>query len=89
MSLYVPAPHHFQAKHLQFVSGVNAFSYWLGNYAWDLINAVIIVITAWIAFATFQVDGYKGSALGAVFFLMVSVCICTHVNQSYMYLCLS
>ena len=55
------------------MSGVNAFSYWLGNYAWDLVNALIIVIIAFIAFAAFQVDGYKGSALGAVFFLMVSV----------------
>ena len=60
-----------QAKHLQFVSGVNPFSYWLGNYAWDLINAAIVVVVSFCIFAAFQVEAYMGTYLGAVFWIMV------------------
>ena len=60
-----------QAKHLQFVSGVNPLIYWMGNYAWDMINALIIVVIAFILIVMFQTDGYKGQGLAAVFFLMV------------------
>lgn len=62
------------------MSGVNTFSYWLGNYAWDLINAFIIVIIAFILIVVFQTDGYKGQGLGAVFILMVSTYI---VSERY------
>ena len=55
------------------MSGVNAFSYWLGNYAWDLINAFVIIVIAFIMIAAFQTDGYSGvEGLGAVFLLMVN-----------------
>src|SRR5690349_21844666 len=30
-----------KAKHLQFISGVSTFSYWLANYVWDIINFVV------------------------------------------------
>lgn len=64
--------HSLQAKHLQFVSGVNGVSYWMANFAWDLINAFAIVIIAFFFIAVFQTDGYQGQGLGAVFVLMVS-----------------
>ena len=54
------------------MSGVNTFSYWLGNYTWDFVNALIIVIVSFCIFAAFQVDGYKGDSLGAVFWIMVT-----------------
>ena len=62
---------YHQAKHLQFVSGVNAIAYWLANYAWDLLNAVVIVIIVFIFIVAFQTDGYTGQGLGAVLVLMV------------------
>ena len=72
-----------QAKHLQFVSGVNPVIYWLGNYAWDLINALFIVLVSFFIFAAFQVDGYMDSYLGALFWILVcaisytiSLCVC-------------
>ena len=53
------------------MSGVNAVSYWLGNYAWDLINAAIVVVLTFCIFAAFQVDAFSGDYLGALFWLMV------------------
>jgi hypothetical protein len=28
------------SKHLQFVSGVNPFIYWVANFAWDMVNII-------------------------------------------------
>ena len=54
------------------MSGVNTFSYWLGNYVWDLINAAIVIAVAFVLIVAFQTDGFKGpQALGAVLLLMV------------------
>ena len=44
----------------------------MGNYAWDLLNAVVVVFIVFIAFVAFQIDGYKGQGLHAVFQVMVS-----------------
>ena len=60
-----------QAKHLQFVSGVQASSYWLATFAWDLVNALIPAILTVTLFAAFQIDGYKGENIGAIFLLVV------------------
>lgn len=29
------------AKHLQFVSGINPTTYWISNYLWDLVNTLL------------------------------------------------
>ena len=63
--------HLFQAKHLQFVSGVHITSYWMATFAWDMINALIPVTISLILFASFQVDGYTGDGLAAVYLLLV------------------
>ena len=64
------------------MSGVSAVSYWLGNYAWDLINAFVIVIIAFLLIAAFQTDGYQGQGLGAVFVLMVYIhCTCIRTRN--------
>lgn len=60
-----------QAKHLQFVSGVDAVSYWLGTFTWDFINYLIPSITVLILIAAFQLDEYKDD-LGTVFLMLVS-----------------
>ena len=67
-----------QAKHLQFVSGLNPVIYWMGNYVWDILNALIIVALSFTVIAAFQVDGYEGHYLGAV--LCILVCLSTYIN---------
>ena len=64
---------YVQAKHLQFVSGVHATSYWLATFAWDLLNAFIPVVLTVVIFAAFQINGYKGQNIGALFLLLVCV----------------
>ena len=60
-----------QAKHLQFVSGVDVFSYWFATYTWDFINYLVPALGILILFAAFQVDSYKDE-LGIVFLMLVS-----------------
>lgn len=64
---------HFQAKHIQFVSGVHITSFWTSAYLWDLINAFVPIITAVILFAAFPIDSYREN-IGTVFLLFVSGC---------------
>ena len=59
-----------QAKHVQFVSGVNSMCYWGGTLCWDLINYTIPGIGFLILFAAFDLDGFRGE-LGTVFLLIV------------------
>lgn len=74
-----------QAKHLQFVSGVNASSYWLATFAWDLINAFLPSIIVIILFAAFHIDGYKNENIGAVFLLIVSYGYCYNIYLNVHY----
>lgn len=36
--LFLVYERYTKAKHLQFVSGVNAVIYWVANYFWDMVN---------------------------------------------------
>ena len=63
--------HCFQAKHLQFVSGVDVVSYWFATYTWDFINYLVPALGILILFAAFQVESYKDE-LGIVFLMLVS-----------------
>ena len=60
-----------QAKHLQFVSGVDAVSFWLATYSWDFINYLLPMVGIVIMFAAFQVESLKND-LGAIVLLLVS-----------------
>ena len=62
---------HFQAKHLQVVSGVKVTSYWLATFAWDMVNSLPPIILIVIAFAAFNEDGLRGENLAAIFLLLV------------------
>ncbi|XP_071145778.1 phospholipid-transporting ATPase ABCA1-like isoform X2 [Mytilus edulis] len=48
------------SKHLQFVSGVNPFIYWLANFLWDMVNYMIPSILCIIIFLCFQTKSYVG-----------------------------
>lgn len=61
-----------QAKHLQFVSGVDSFCYWFGTYTWDYLNYLIPATLFVIIFAAFQVEAFKDE-MGAVYLLLVSL----------------
>ena len=61
-----------QAKHLQFVGGVDAISFWLATYSWDFINYLFPMFGILIMFAAFQVDSLKED-LGAIFLLLVII----------------
>ena len=61
-----------QAKHLQFVSGVDAVSFWLATYSWDFINYLLPMFGIIIMFAAFQVDSLKDD-LGAIVLLLVII----------------
>ncbi|KAM7427451.1 hypothetical protein ABFA07_021424 [Porites harrisoni] len=64
-----------KAKHLQFVSGVDAVSFWLATYSWDFINYLFPLLGIMIMFAAFQVDSLKND-LGAVFLLLLLLGLC-------------
>lgn len=64
-----------KAKHLQFVSGVDVFSYWFATYTWDLINYLVPALVILIFFAAFQVESYQNE-LGVVFLMLILFGFC-------------
>ena len=60
-----------EAKHVQFVSGADEYSYWLSAFAWDCVNMVLPVILITILFAAFDLDQFQGEQLGNVIALLV------------------
>ena len=63
-----------KAKHLQFVSGVSATSYWLSALTLDLVNACLPIFLTVIVFRVFPVDAYHGSALISLLLILVLTC---------------
>ncbi|XP_065652510.1 phospholipid-transporting ATPase ABCA3 isoform X2 [Hydra vulgaris] len=59
------------SKHVQFVSGINPFSYWSSAYIWDLINFSLPVILIVIIFEIFQQEAFIGDRLGYAVLLLV------------------
>eukprot|EP00041_Stephanoeca_diplocostata_P037453 m.1419052 g.1419052 ORF g.1419052 m.1419052 type:complete len:1793 (-) comp25039_c0_seq8:263-5641(-) len=47
-----------KAKHVQFVSGLDAFSYWLSNFLWDLVNYTVPILCVFMLFAIKNVEAY-------------------------------
>ncbi|KAL9959228.1 hypothetical protein ACROYT_G036325 [Oculina patagonica] len=64
-----------KAKHLQFVSGVDAVSFWLATYSWDFINYLFPMLGIIIMFAAFQVDSLKED-LGVIVLLLLLLGLC-------------
>lgn len=67
------------AKHLQKVSGVSSYAYWMSNLTWDLLNYQIPILLIMVCFAAFQTQAYTGdNRLGliyAMFFLYGWACM--------------
>ena len=64
----------FQAKHLQFVSGVHTTSFWLANFLWDALIILTVITLSIVIVVAFQVDAYSaGEGLGAVVLLLVTL----------------
>nr|XP_026691296.1 ATP-binding cassette sub-family A member 1-like [Ciona intestinalis] len=51
-----------KAKHLQFVSGVNQFIYWIANFSWDMLNYSVPAVIVIIIFLCFQTDAYVSAS---------------------------
>uniref|UniRef100_A0A674DFE8 P-type phospholipid transporter n=1 Tax=Salmo trutta TaxID=8032 RepID=A0A674DFE8_SALTR len=50
-----------KAKHMQFISGVHPFLYWLSNFIWDMCNYIVPATLVIIIFICFQQDAYVSS----------------------------
>ena len=61
----------FQAKHIQFVSGVNSLCYWGATLCWDFINYLVPAVLMFIVIAAFSIDELEND-LGAVFLVLVT-----------------
>ncbi|XP_071081916.1 phospholipid-transporting ATPase ABCA3-like [Haliotis cracherodii] len=60
------------AKHLQIVSGVGPFVFWLSNFVWDYINYLIPSLLLLVVFAGFQSPAYtEDGRLGIVFLVLL------------------
>ncbi|XP_069101650.1 phospholipid-transporting ATPase ABCA3-like [Argopecten irradians] len=65
------------AKHLQTVSGVSPFAYWLSNFCWDLLNYLFVVVCIVIVFAAFQSPAYvENGRISLVILVFVIYGIC-------------
>lgn len=61
-----------KAKLLQFVSGVNVFTFWVTSFLWDFITFVITSVLLVITMAVFQEDGWSSPAeLGRFFTVLI------------------
>ena len=63
-----------KAKHLQFVSGVSATSYWLSALTWDLINAFLPIFLTLVVFRGFRLSAFHGSALTSILLVLIFTC---------------
>lgn len=50
-----------KAKHLQFVSGVNAVVYWLANYFWDMCSYVVPATCCVLILLIFDIPAYTSA----------------------------
>ncbi|XP_022107295.1 ATP-binding cassette sub-family A member 3-like isoform X2 [Acanthaster planci] len=60
-----------KAKHLQMVSGLDGFTYWIANFCWDAINYLLVFVCIIIIFAAFNLSAFSGENLGTVAVMML------------------
>jgi len=48
-----------KAKHSQFVSGVDAASYWLAAFVWDLLSFTVPSVLIVVVVLAFQTEAYS------------------------------
>lgn len=60
------------SKHLQFVSGVKGYVFWLSTLLWDFVTFLITALALVITLLCFQEDGFKtASDIGRIFVTLV------------------
>lgn len=47
-----------KAKHLQFSSGVNSYTFWPATFCWDMINYLVPAICLLLTFLAFNIEAY-------------------------------
>lgn len=57
-TLFLIKERAIKAKHLQFTSGVSAFTFWPATFCWDLINYLVPAICLLLTLLAFDVDAY-------------------------------
>ncbi|KAF7256750.1 hypothetical protein EG68_06325 [Paragonimus skrjabini miyazakii] len=62
---------HTGSKHLQFVSGLNAYVYWISVYLWDIMNYLIPAGLCILVFVAFQKYAYVGTDTIGPFILLI------------------
>lgn len=61
-----------KSKHLQFVSGVEVFTFWVTAFLWDLITYIVIAVAIVITLVIFQEDGFStATELGRLFSMLL------------------
>uniref|UniRef100_A0A8W7P6N4 ABC transporter domain-containing protein n=1 Tax=Anopheles coluzzii TaxID=1518534 RepID=A0A8W7P6N4_ANOCL len=61
-----------RAKLLQFVSGINVFTFWIVSFVWDFVTYVITALIYIATLAAFQEDGWSSfEELGRVFLVLI------------------
>ncbi|CAH8434439.1 unnamed protein product [Schistosoma turkestanicum] len=64
--------HQTGSKHLQFVSGLNPFIYWLSAYLWDILNYTVCAFMCILIFVIFQKSAYINSdVIGSLILLII------------------
>lgn len=61
------------AKHLQFVSGVEAFNFWFATLLWDFVNYIFPCLCIMAVFAAFQQEGLSTATGQGCLFLIFFV----------------
>ncbi|KAA3678255.1 ATP-binding cassette, subfamily A (ABC1), member 1 [Paragonimus westermani] len=62
---------HTGSKHLQFVSGLNAYVYWISVYLWDIVNYLIPAGLCILVFVAFQKYAFVGTDTIGPFILLI------------------
>ena len=55
------------------VSGLDNFTYWTANFAWDVCNYLVVFIILIILFAAFNLDAFAKENLGTTAILFVGI----------------
>eukprot|EP01135_Chromosphaera_perkinsii_P008561 Nk52_evm3s1401 gene=Nk52_evmTU3s1401 len=59
------------SKHLQFISGVNPWSFWCGTFLWDILNYLLTVLVVEIIILAFQESAYTGTNFAPQLLLLI------------------
>ncbi|XP_076337701.1 ATP binding cassette subfamily A member 3 isoform X2 [Tachypleus tridentatus] len=69
-AIFLVKERELKAKHLQRVSGVNLFTFWLTTFIWDFINYIIPCCLVMLTFVAFQTEGFSSAEEQGRLFLL-------------------